>query len=81
MSQLHSPGEHSGKLAQTMLRTAKENYGRLITAARKEWERTFAGSDPSDACVTVRISAGDSRELAKFFPLVSSRRLEPFLTN
>jgi hypothetical protein len=81
MSQLHSGGEHSRKLAQAILRRAKENYGRLIAAARKEWERKFAGSDPSDACVTVRISAGDSREMAKFFPFLSSRRLEPFLTN
>lgn len=31
-------------------------YGRVVQTARREWERNFGGSDPSDACVTVRIS-------------------------
>ena len=31
-------------------------YRRLIQTARADWERLF-GSDPSDACVTVRVSA------------------------
>jgi hypothetical protein len=31
-------------------------YRRLIQAAQADWERLF-GRDPSDACVTVRISA------------------------
>ena len=32
-------------------------YGRLIRAARNEWERRFAGKDPSDVCASVRIHA------------------------
>ena len=69
------------KLAQTMLRTVEKKYDRLIRTARKEWERNFARSDPSDACVTVRINGVDSREFARFFPLEYSRRPELFLTN
>jgi hypothetical protein len=37
------------------------NYSRLFEPAKKEWERNFAGKDPSDACVSVRISSGDSQ--------------------
>lgn len=31
-------------------------YRRFVNAARADWERLI-GSDPSDACVTVRVSA------------------------
>jgi hypothetical protein len=34
------------------------NYARILAAASTQWERNFAGKDPSDACVTVRISSG-----------------------
>jgi hypothetical protein len=34
------------------------NYTRVLAAAQERWERKFAGNDPSDACVTVRISSG-----------------------
>lgn len=33
-------------------------YRRFVEAARADWERLI-GSDPSDACVTVRISANE----------------------
>jgi hypothetical protein len=33
-------------------------YLRFVQAARADWERLI-GSDPSDACVTVRVSAGE----------------------
>jgi hypothetical protein len=36
-------------------------YGRILKAARREWERSFAAGDPSDACVSVRISGADGR--------------------
>lgn len=32
------------------------SYQRLARVARTEWERRFGGNDPSDACVSVRIS-------------------------
>ena len=34
------------------------NYGRVLASAKAQWERNFEGKDPSDACVTVRISSG-----------------------
>lgn len=34
------------------------NYGRVLGAARERWERYFEGTDPANACVTVRISSG-----------------------
>ncbi len=38
------------------------NYARVLDAARREWERNFAGKDPSDACVSVRITSGESKK-------------------
>ena len=40
------------------------NYARLLETARQEWEHNFAGKDPSDACVSVRITSGDSQSLS-----------------
>jgi hypothetical protein len=34
------------------------NYARVLAAAQTRWEQNFAGNDPSDACVTVRINSG-----------------------
>jgi hypothetical protein len=34
------------------------NYGRVLASAKAQWERNFEGKDPSDACVSVRISSG-----------------------
>ncbi|HEX8077671.1 MAG TPA: hypothetical protein VF511_07640 [Chthoniobacterales bacterium] len=34
------------------------NYGRVLDAARARWERQFEAKDPSNACVSVRISSG-----------------------
>jgi hypothetical protein len=68
--------ESPHQVAQAMLRAVKKNCGRLIAEARKEWERRFADSDPSDACVTVRITSSDSREFQKLFPLEPWHRSE-----
>ncbi len=38
------------------------NYAHVIDAARSRWECNYAGTDPSDACVSVRISPADSRK-------------------
>jgi hypothetical protein len=38
-------------------------YARLLETAKQEWERNFAGKDPSDACVSVRVTSGDSQRL------------------
>ena len=34
------------------------NYTRVLEAAKERWERHFEGADPSDACVSVRITSG-----------------------
>ena len=34
------------------------NYTRILASARMQWERNFEGKDPSDACVSVRITSG-----------------------
>jgi hypothetical protein len=34
------------------------NYARVLAAAQERWERNFANNDPSNACVSVRISSG-----------------------
>jgi hypothetical protein len=34
------------------------NYARVLSAAKEQWERSFEGSDPSDACVHLRITSG-----------------------
>jgi hypothetical protein len=40
------------------------DYSRVLETAKKEWERNFAGKSPSDACVSVRVSSGDSQRLS-----------------
>jgi hypothetical protein len=43
----------------TGLRHALEvNYARVLDAASERWDRHFEGSDPSNACVSVRITSG-----------------------
>ena len=34
------------------------NYARVLDAGRGQWERYFEGNDPSDSCVSVRITSG-----------------------
>ncbi len=34
------------------------NYARVLAAAQERWERNLANNDPSNACVSVRISSG-----------------------
>jgi hypothetical protein len=37
------------------------NYARVLASAQTHWEQNFAGKDPSDSCVMVRISSGKPR--------------------
>jgi hypothetical protein len=34
------------------------NYARVLAGAAERWQQGYAGKDPSDACVTVRITSG-----------------------
>jgi hypothetical protein len=38
------------------------NHTRMLQVAKREWERRYAGKDPSDACVSVRITAGATKK-------------------
>lgn len=35
-----------------------QSYSRVLKAASDEWQRRFGGKEPSDSCVSVRISSG-----------------------
>jgi hypothetical protein len=48
----------SRRLINGLRQALDMNYTRVVAAATTQWERNFAGKDPSDACVTVRISSG-----------------------
>jgi hypothetical protein len=59
-------GEHFSAIEIAMLeyetlerlkRAIETSYQRLIESAREEWERRFAGKDPSDDSVSIRISS------------------------
>jgi hypothetical protein len=54
----------SRKTAEGMLRAVDRNYERLLAAAKKEWESDYAGPEPSDACVRVRIGVGQPQALS-----------------
>jgi hypothetical protein len=55
------------------------NYARLLETAKKEWERNFAGKDPSDACVSVRVTTGDSPPRSLPCAGILRRPLRPLL--
>ena len=43
-------------------RALDDNFRRIRESARAQWQSYFAGTDASDACVTVRINvAGDAQ--------------------
>jgi len=44
------------EIAEGFQRALDNNFQRLRENARREWESRSAGNDPSNACVTVRIS-------------------------
>lgn len=60
----------ASKRAEGMLRAVNRNYGRLLKTAENDWERKFGGLDPSDICVSVRITTKRKERAAHFtFPL------------
>jgi len=38
------------------------NHSRMLDVAKNYWERKYAGKDPSDACVSVRITSGKAKK-------------------
>ncbi|MDQ2919715.1 MAG: hypothetical protein M3R10_07555 [Verrucomicrobiota bacterium] len=47
---------HEADLTAPLRKALDQKYGQVVNAARKHWERNFAGKDPSDSCVSVRVS-------------------------
>ena len=57
----------NGELITGLRSALDHSYSRIVKAAGDEWQRRFGGKDPSDSCVSVRISSGrkgDARRLA-----------------
>lgn len=49
------------RLIDALRQALDSNYSRLRETAQQQWERNFSGKDPSDACVSVRVTSGDSQ--------------------
>jgi len=52
------------EISEGFERALKRNFERLRENARREWESRFAGTDPSDACVSIRISSSARSSLS-----------------
>ena len=55
---LHDSIIDSRRLVTGLRHALDMNYARVLAAARTRWEAHFADNDPSDSCVSVRISSG-----------------------
>ena len=53
--QIHSADNR--RLIDGLRQALDMNYSRLLETAKQQWERNFAGKDPSDACVSVRVAS------------------------
>ena len=45
------------EMIEVLQRALDKNFERVRENARRHWESRFNGTDPSDACASVRISA------------------------
>jgi hypothetical protein len=61
-----SENEHATNEVQGLRRALDQSYAQLRERAQAEWQRHYAGRDPSDACVRVRIGQ-DGRQQALTF--------------
>jgi hypothetical protein len=57
---LHRHDAENRRLIDALRQAVDSNYSRLLETARQQWEHNFAGKDPSDACVSVRVTSGAS---------------------
>ena len=53
---LSRPDLTNRQLVDALRVTLEKNYTRIFEAAGQKWERRFGRPDPSDKCVSVRIS-------------------------
>ena len=52
------------EIVEGLQRALDKNFYRVRENARREWEKHFAGPDPSDACVSVRIHTAPKARLS-----------------
>jgi hypothetical protein len=50
------------QLTAGMRQSIAARFEQILGAAAADWEKRFAGADPSDACVSVRITTGPARQ-------------------
>ena len=60
---LHTYDTDNRRLIGGVRQALDVTYARLLETANQQWERNFEGKDPSDACVSVRVTSGDGRRL------------------
>ena len=48
----------SHRLISGLRQALDVNYGRVLASAKARWERDFESTDPSNACVSVRVTSG-----------------------
>lgn len=58
--QIDRQRQDNRRLIDELRQALDRNYDRLRATARQQWEHNFSGNDPSDACVSVRVTTGDS---------------------
>ena len=49
------------ELVATLQETMARNHQKILAAALNDWERKYAGRDPSDACASVHVAAAPKR--------------------
>ena len=68
------------QLVANLQQTLARNHQKILAAALSDWERKYAGRDPSDACASVHIAPRASRARnakASFQKLVRRGRKNP----
>jgi hypothetical protein len=59
------PGENQishGTTIKAFQRALDQAYRQLLESAKADWQLLFAGTDPSDACVRVRVSKQETAD-------------------
>jgi hypothetical protein len=59
----HAQEANNQRLIDDLRQALDLKYACFLETAKQQWARNFAGKDPSDACVSVRVTSGDSQRL------------------
>jgi hypothetical protein len=76
---LESHAAENRRLIDALRHALDSNYSRLLETSKQQWERNFAGKDRSDACVSVRVTSGDSPRPSLPCAGILRRRRKSFL--